>query len=46
MLYGLMVKRFGMRAANIGTVLLRGVLIALVVLFSDKGFSDFAYMNL
>ncbi len=46
MLYALMVKRLGVRAANLGTALVRGVLIALVVLFSDKGFSDFTYMNL
>ncbi len=46
MLYVLMVNRLGVHAANLGTVLIRGVLIALVVLFSDKGFSDFTYMNL
>ncbi len=46
MLYALMVKRLGVHAANLGTVLMHGVLIALVVLFSDKGFASFTYMNL
>ena len=45
MFYALILNRFGVRSANIAVILTRGLLIALVILLSDKGSSDFTYMN-
>ena len=45
-LYHFLVQHSGRRAANLIVVIARGVLITLIVLFSDKGFSTFSYLGL
>lgn len=45
MLYAFMLKHLGVPLANTGIITFRAALIALVVLFSDMGFTSFTYIN-
>jgi|GEM_PF-5196450 len=46
MLYAFIVTHLGVPLANTGIITVRAALIALVVLFSDTGFTSFTYINL
>lgn len=45
-IYPRLVALVGAPAADLAVIALRGVLIALVVLMSDKGFTTFSYLKL
>lgn len=45
-IYAHLVARLGQPASNAIVILARAALIALVILFGDKGFTTFAYLQL